>query len=232
MTAAGCLQPTPLVKLSDYEGPFAKTVGLFARRIDNTSVRVPRYVPGRTLCSLSPSGKFRFWIRDSADPLAIAGSLFDASIDMWNDGNTVLAHGAKGYAERAGIQYVAGTTSRFVTDFVLPSAFHEDPRYYRLGHGPAGRRLFHAMAHVFVAHNDSGRHQPNYSELLGTPINTIMNGAWWPGGNLNHTTFQQGVWQSVAYDMGFDIVREFWPEVARGLRLPFRDSRQHAQLDR
>ena len=139
VTGPGCLQPTPLVKLSDYEGPFAKTIGLFARRIENTSVPVPPYQPGTVLCSLSPSGKFRFWIRDSMDPLAIAGALFDASIDMWNDGNKVLAHGAKGYAERAGMQYVAGTTSRFVTDFVLPSAFHEDPRYYRLGRGPAGR---------------------------------------------------------------------------------------------
>lgn len=36
---------------------------------------------------------------------------------------------------------------------------------------------------------------------------------------------------SVGQDVGFDVLREFWPEVARKLRMPFRDMREQPEAE-
>jgi len=43
--AAG-LEPPPLVGWQDYNGPFAKTVGTFGRKLERKAVHPPRYRPG------------------------------------------------------------------------------------------------------------------------------------------------------------------------------------------
>ena len=43
---AACLEPPPLVGWQDYNGPFAKTVGTFGRKLERKAVHPPRYRPG------------------------------------------------------------------------------------------------------------------------------------------------------------------------------------------
>src|SRR5665213_3453147 len=44
-----CLQPPPLVRWQDYNGPLAKTVGVFARKLERKAVQPPHYKPGSSL---------------------------------------------------------------------------------------------------------------------------------------------------------------------------------------
>src|SRR5579871_5732845 len=49
--AAPCLQPPPLVSWQDYQGPMAKVVGAFGRKVERKSVHPPHYKPGEILCT-------------------------------------------------------------------------------------------------------------------------------------------------------------------------------------
>ncbi len=50
--AAPCVEPPPMVRLEDYDGPLKKVVGTFARPLERKSVHPPHYMPGAKLCTL------------------------------------------------------------------------------------------------------------------------------------------------------------------------------------
>ena len=46
----------------------------------------------------------------------------------------------------------------------LPAVLHQDPRYFRLGHGTTRHRLLYAMATSFICkHDNTGKWEPNLS---------------------------------------------------------------------
>lgn len=63
-----CLEPPPMVRWQDYDGPFAKLVGTVAGKLDRTSVHLPHYRPGYALCSLGVKDKFILFVQDTIDP--------------------------------------------------------------------------------------------------------------------------------------------------------------------
>jgi hypothetical protein len=50
---------------------------------------------------------------------------------------------------------------------ILPSIFHQDPRYFYKGKGGVKSRALYAVGATFIARGDNGHLQPNYSHILG-----------------------------------------------------------------
>jgi hypothetical protein len=148
-SAAPCLEPPPLVRWEDYRGPLQKVEGIFARKLERKSVHPPHYKTGVALCSLEVKYKFRLFVQDTFDPVSFLSAGFNASLDQAANRDPTFGQGAIGYGKRLGADFAGQTTWRFLKDFAYPTAFSEDPRYYRLGHGSGGKRLFHAAAHTF-----------------------------------------------------------------------------------
>lgn len=221
-----CVQPPPMVQLQDYNGPFHKVIGTFTQKLDRLSVHDPHYKPGVVLCSLEIKDKFFLFLRDSADPETFLSAGFDAGISQAENDDPTFGQGAKGYAKRYGANYTDEVQFRFFKEFTYPTIFSEDPRYYRMGQGAKGRRFIHAVAHAVVAYNDNGRPIFNYSEWLGEISGTSLSNLYHPGGRRGFAPAARGVAIDVALDIGYDELREFWPEVARKLRLPFRDQNE------
>jgi len=217
-----CVQPEPMVTMADYIGPFQKTVGLFTRQLERTSVRVPRYKPGVVLCSLELKDKFLLFVRGSYDPIIFLDAGFKAGLDQADNEDPTFGHGAGGYAKRFAANYADQASFRFFKEFAYPTIFDEDPRYYRVGTGSGGRRFLHAIEHSFVAHTDNGNQMFNFSEWLGTVSAVSLSNMYHPGHQRGFAPSAEGVGYDVLGDMGFDVVREFWPEIARELKLPFR----------
>lgn len=220
--AAGCFEPPPLLRWQDYDGPFARIVAGLGRKVERTSVHAPRYKPGVVLCSLEPGRKFILFVRSSVDPLSFVTAAFNAGISPTSDPS--FGQGAQGYAKRFGAAYADETTARFFGGFVFPTLLHEDPRYYRLAQGRAGTRLAHALTHVVVGHKDDGHAVFNFSEWLGTGSAVALGYAWHPDNAPGFGAGARTVGFAIAGDAGFDVLREFWPEVARAFHLPFRGS--------
>ena len=224
--ATPCLEPPPLLSWEDYHGPFQKVVGAFARKLELKSVHPPRYKPGTVLCSLEAKDKFILFVRDTFDPISFLGAAFDAGSDQVSHRDPTFGQGAEGYGKRFGTDFAGQTTSRFFTDFAYPTIFSEDPRYYRLIHGSGRRRLLHAVEHTFVAQRDSGKRMFNFSGWLGTATAVALNDAYHPGNERGFTPAMRRGGYSLASGMGFDVLREFWPDIAHKLHMPFRDTRE------
>ena len=65
----------------------------------------------------------------------------------------------------------------------------------------------------------------NFSEWLGTTSAVVLSNVYHPGNKRGIEPAAEGVGYSVAWDVGFDVLREFWPEIAKKFRLPFRDEK-------
>lgn len=222
--AAPCLEPPPLVGWEDYRGPFQKVVGAFARKLERKSAHQPRrYKAGAMLCSLEVKDKFFLFVQDTFDPVSFLGAGFNAGMDQAGNRDSTFGQGAAGYGKRFGADFAGQTSARFFTEFAYPSLFAEDPRYYRLAYGSGGKRLLHAMEHSFIAYSDNGKHIFNWSEWLGRTSAVVLNNTIHPGNERGLSPVAREVGYSVLTDIGFDVLREFWPEIARKFKMPFRD---------
>ncbi|MGC2463729.1 MAG: hypothetical protein WA517_00940 [Candidatus Acidiferrum sp.] len=220
--ASPCIQPAPMVRLADYNGPFQKLVGTFARPLERKAVPLPHYKPGLKLCTLGLKDKFVLFVQDSIDPVTFLGAGFNAGIDQAENTAPSYGQGAQGYGKRFGAEMAGQASARFFTDFAYPAIFSEDPRYYRLGTGPTGKRLFHALEHVVVAQRDNSTRMFNFSEWLGTSSTVVLSNTYNQDDRRGFAPAAERVGYSVLQDMGFDVLREFWPEISRKFKLPFR----------
>jgi hypothetical protein len=87
------------------------------------------------------------------------------------------------------------------------------------------------VEHAVVAHRDDGTRMFNYSEWLGTTSAVVLANAYRPDNERGFSPAAQQVAFSILQDMGFDVLREFWPEISRKLKLPFRGESDPASQD-
>jgi len=220
--AAPCVEPPPMVRIEDYDGPLKKLVGTFAGPLERKAVNPPHYKPGAKLCTLNLKDKFVLFVQDSVDPVTFLATGFNAGLNQAADSDTSYGQGGEGYGRRFGAEFASQASSRFFKDFAYPWIFSEDPRYYRLAHGSARRRLLHSLEHAVVAHRDNGTRMFNISEWLGTTSAVVLSNTYQPDNERGFANTAQRVGYSMLQDVGFDVLREFWPEISRKFKLPFR----------
>lgn len=228
---APCLEPPPIVRWENYEGKFKKSVGLFARKLERKSV--PRlHYKGTVLCTLIARDKFRLFVRNTSDPASFFGVGLNAGLDQAQNNDPSYGQGAAGYGKRFGADYAGLASHSFFGDFLYPTIFREDPRYYRLARGRGARRLFHALGHVFVANRENGTHMVNASQWFGSVTVVALSNTYHPDNQRGVAPAAQRIAYGTAQYMSFDVLREFWPEVARKLKLPFRGEITQTNLRR
>ena len=220
--AVPCMEPPPLVHWEDYQGKFRKVGGIFARKLERKSVHITHYKPGAVLCTLEAKDKFLLFVHDTVDPVTFLDAAYNAEITQAENRDPSFGQGAAGYGKRVGAGLASHASSGFLKDFAYPTIFSEDPRYYRLAHGSKGKRLLHAACHVFIAHREDGTDMFNFTEWLGTSSAIVLSNVYYPDNKRGFSPAAQRFGYSVLGDAGFDVLREFWPEIARKLRLPFR----------
>jgi hypothetical protein len=224
--AARCLQPPPVVSWKDYRGKYAKVVGAFGRKLERRSLYPIHYKPGEMMCTLKVKDKFILFVEDMIDPVTFLNAGFNAGIGQAENSDRSYGQGAAGYGHRFGASLADQASSEFFKDFAFPTLFAEDPRYYRLAQGSTRARLWHAVAHSVVAHGTNGALMFNYSEWLGTTSAVVLANTYHVDNKRGVASAAQRVGIAVGSDIGFDMLREFWPEIAHKLKLPFRGQAQ------
>jgi hypothetical protein len=151
------------------------------------------------------------------DPFSFAIAGVQAGIEQETNAKKAYGQGMLGYAKRYGADFTdAGTNELFVVG-VYPSLFHEDPRYFRLGHGSAFHRIGYAVSRILIARTDSGSHRFNTSEFLGNFTSGAISQTYYPrdergfGGVATRATVQ------IAYDAMFNVLKEFYPDIRNKL---------------
>ena len=218
-TVPTCAEPARLFSARDYNGPFQRSAAWFSRKPEMTTV--PAHKKGKRICSLDAGEKFHLFYKTTVDPVTFVGAGLAAGFAQWNHDDKEWGQGAEGYGMRYGAAMLDRVSRNFFNKFFYPTVFHQDPRYYRRGYGSAGRRLRRAFMHTFVARSDDGNPTPNLSLWAGTVSTKALANLYHPGNSRGFGPTATRVGESLGVSMGFDVLKEFWPETVRALHLPF-----------
>ncbi len=165
--------------------------------------------PNAVLPPLTKKQKFEiFWQRTFDVSLPVEAFLFAEGTNAVNYsphyGTDEVAL-AKRFGAYAGS--IAG--SSFFTDGVFPSIFHQDPRYFRKGHGSVPSRIWYAIESEFVTRGDNGNMQFNISGVLGFGFSTALTNAWYPRNSITLTDTLQRFGAKIALSGVINLLREF-----------------------
>jgi hypothetical protein len=205
--------------VDDYRGPLSGIVARFSQGFDNAT---PHFGGSSSKCQMTVGDKFRLFVNNNIDPASYLSAAWDAGWAQLDRDDPEFGQGAAGYGRRYSAAVADNVQSDFFGIFLYPSIFHQDPRYFRLGQGSVNARLGHALAHRFVARSDSGQPMFNYSEWLGTASSKALGNLYHPGNPRGFGPTASRVGLSVSNGMAWDVLREFWPELAHKFHLPFR----------
>ena len=217
-----CAKPAEIFDVDDYSGPLSALVARISQKIELETVHPPHRKPAVKVCALSAGDKFHLFVENNTDPVNFMGAAFDAGQAQLDHDDSVWGLGAAGYGRRFAAAVADNAADDFFGTFFYPTLFHQDPRYYRMGHGSIKARLGHALIHRFVAQSDSGNRMINYSQWFGSVSSKSLSNLYHPGNQRGFGPVAPRVGFGLADDMGWDVLREFWPQVARRFRLPFR----------
>lgn len=154
--------------------------------------------------------KFYLAWKSVQDPITILGVAFIAGIDQASDNFGGYGQGAEGYGRRFGAEYGDVVVGTFVGSAILPSIFHQDPRYFYQGTGTTKSRLAHALLNSVEARNDrTQKFEPNYSGILGSFVAGAVSYAYYPAGDRNTGLFLQNSLVRLAESSVAGVLQEF-----------------------
>jgi hypothetical protein len=158
--------------------------------------------------------KFKIAEKDTFDwPSYILGGAF-AGISQLTNSNPSFGQGFEGYAKRYAANTADQDLGNFMTEAIMPTLLHEDPRYFRKVHGSIKSRTFYAVTRVLITKTDSGGTSFNYAEWLGNGSVAALGNLYYPDDRGFSATMQRTGTQ-VGTDAISQVLKEFWPDIKR-----------------
>lgn len=168
----------------------------------------------RPYAPITNKQKFKIATDDTIDgPSFLLAGLF-AGVGQLENSNPSFGQGAKGYFHR----YLTGLADQdvgnYLTEAVIPTLLHQDPRYFRKGHGSVMGRIGWAVSRTVVARSDSGKWMFNASEFLGNGMTAALGNAYYPDSRGFGDTMER-MFTFIGTDAISQVLKEFWPDVKR-----------------
>jgi hypothetical protein len=178
---------------------------------------VPAYsiTDAHNLPPLKSKEKFQLFLRGTIDPFPVVVYAIQAGIEQAKDSHSGYGQGAAGYARRFGAALGDGTSARFFSTYAFPSLLHQDPRYFRKGQGSTRSRIAYSLSRGFVTRSDSGKTQPNWSNVLGKFVGASLANLYYPAEDRGVSLTMSRVAISLGYQTLGNVAIEFWPEIHR-----------------
>jgi len=165
------------------------------------------YVPDAA--PLNPKQKFELAWKSVSDPITIVGAGFLAGIYQAADEYGGYGQGAEGYAKRFGATYGDVFIGTFIDSALLPSLFHQDPRYFYRGTGSKKSRVMFALANAVMCKGDNKQYQPNYSAILGSFITSGISYTYYPASDRSASLMMQTALIRIAEGSVAGLFQEF-----------------------
>jgi len=162
--------------------------------------------------SITPGQKFQLFFKGAFDPYQFALAGIDAGIGQAENSNPGYYQGLKGFGRRYGANFGDNFDGNFWGNAVLPSLLHQDPRYFRLGHGSILHRTLYSISTSLRTRGDNGKWEPAYSNLLGNLIGGSISNLYYPDGDRGlYPTLRRSL--SVTYQGTLGgLLQEFYPD--------------------
>jgi hypothetical protein len=165
---------------------------------------------------LTSGQKFKLAVQ-YLNPYTFAFVAAEAGVNQARNSPSEYGQGAEGYGKRYGAGFADGLTDGFLVAGLYPSVFHQDPRYYRLGDGTFSHRTGYAMSRILVTRQDSGRRAFNISEIMGSLTSSAIGVTYYPKSQRDFSDVAERAGVQFGFDAGFNVLKEFYPDIARKL---------------
>jgi hypothetical protein len=162
--------------------------------------------------------KFMLVTKDTFDPVIYPYIGFLAAISQASNSEAGYGQGDWGYAKRYGSSFADNGIGNYMTEAILPSLLHQDPRYYQLGQGGFFHRVGYTLSRIFVTRGDSGKAQFNFSEIAGNAIAAGISNTYHPAQDRTAVNTIGVWWTQIGWDATADLFKEFWPDIRGKLR--------------
>jgi hypothetical protein len=165
---------------------------------------------------LTNKQKMTIAVKDSFDyPLYFLGGAF-AALGQLDGDDPSYGQGVRGFAERYAADYGDQMIGNMMTEGIFPVLLHQDPRYFRLAQGSVKKRTWYALTRIFVAHDDNGKLDFNYSEWVGNAAGVAIGESYHFDDRNAHAAADKLV-EQCGVDAISQVLKEFWPDVRRKL---------------
>ena len=168
--------------------------------------------------SMTASQKIGLAFRSTIDPYAFGIAFIVAGLSEAQNEGTGFGWGPEGYFKRSGAAYLDAFDGAMIGNGFLPALLHQDPRYFRLGHGSFHHRFFYAIATSYICkHDNTGKWEPNYSNFGGNIIAGAISNLYYPSQTAGlGQTIDNGLIVTTEGTFG-GVLQEFWPDISRKL---------------
>lgn len=162
---------------------------------------------------MTPKDKFKLVLNDTFDYSGFIEVGILAGVSDWHKSEPEFGHGAVGYGRYYWHGLADTTDGNLMTEFVVPVATHEDPRYYTLGHGGIMKRSVYSVTRLVITRSDNGRPTPNFAEIVGNGAASGISNLYYPASERDWTKTGQRWVLQVGIDGVANLVKEFWPDI-------------------
>jgi hypothetical protein len=166
---------------------------------------------------VSAREKFHIASQDAFDRGTVGLAVLFGGESFLTNANPSFGHGVKGFVQYAGASYADYAIGDFMTEAIFPTILHQDPRYFRRGTGSFLSRLGYTIGQSVITHDDSGRMDFNYSEILGNSASVAISQLYYKDNRTAHDAAKSLAVQ-LAVDASSNVLKEFWPDVSRKFR--------------
>jgi Carboxypeptidase regulatory-like domain len=214
MVEAGQNKTLPEIKLRILAVQRAVTVSYSSKEVATQQLkaeeqqRVLKFIPNMYVVyephpePLTTSMKFHLAYKSLTNPFFFGRTAAWAGVAQARDDPSEWHQGAKGYSKRLGAGFADAVTGSLISNAILPSLLHQDPRYFYQGTGTKKSRALHAMLAPVVCKGDNGAWQPNYSQWGGSLIGYSLSTAYYPASSRS----AGHVFQAFGMDMGLHVI--------------------------
>lgn len=157
--------------------------------------------------------KFKTAMQDSFDYSSFVFVGAQAGVAQATDSYPEFGQGAKGYGRYYWHTLADAISENTWVEFIIPSALHQDTRFYTLGHGAFGKRVAYAASRVVITRTDAGNRTFNASEVLGAGAFSGIANLYYPSGERTFTKTYQRWITNLCIDGGVFVFKEVWPDI-------------------
>ena len=161
----------------------------------------------------SARDKFKTALQDSFDYSAFVFVAVQAGANMASASTPEFRQGAAGYARYYWHTFADQADENLLVEGILPSALHQDNRYYTLGHGRAIHRVEYSLTRIFITRNDDGNNTFNASEVVGAGAAAGISSLYYPVEERTWTKVGQRWLTNIILDGATFGIKEFWPDL-------------------
>jgi len=172
---------------------------------------------GTKLPPQTPKEKFVIAAKNSFDYSSFVIAAIQSGINMSSKSYPEFHQGVAGYGRYYYHTLLDTADENFMVAGLWPVVFHQDNRFYTLGHGGFKKRALYAASRVLITRTDGGRQTFNASEIVGSGAAAGVSTLYYPDQYRTWTKVGQKWLTSCIIDSANFTFKEFWPDINRKL---------------